>query len=410
MNEQPSNGHPVGAAAPSDAPSVTTPGALPKLRPRGAVVPIAVAAGTLAVIAIGATLAVRAEGKVNRVALAQSAKPVTVESAKKTTFRATRRYVGTLEPWLQAQIGPQMLSAYVDTVLVRPGAVVKRGDVVATLDCRNASASSKAVAMQARAVEARQEASAHEATRLNGLLDGGFVSPNEAEQKNAQSAAERAQLMATQAQLVGSSLQVNDCVLRAPFAGEVATRGIDPGAFVRPGVSLVSIVDRSTVRVVADAPEVDFAFVAPGTRATLHVLSTNQDLTAIIARRAPAGDPATRTVHFEMDVPDAERALPVGTTADIRIEIGAPEAAAEVPLSAALVRGNKATLYVVEGNTAHKRVVDVKGEREGRLYLDPSLEAGTQIVTEGRALLNDRDKVVATPAPAPAAGEKSNTK
>ena len=371
---------------------------------RSSFIPIAIGIGALAIIAAGATMVVRAEAKVNKVALDQSAKPVTVMEAQSSSFRGSRSYVGTIEPWVEAKIGPQMISAYVDTVLVRPGAIVKKGNVVATLDCRNANASSQAVAMQARAVAARQEAISHEAARLNGLLDGGFVSPNEAEQKSAQSAAEQAQLLATQAQLLGTSLQVNDCVLRSPFDGEVANRTCDPGAFVRPGVSIVSIVDRSTVRIVADAPEIDFPLVAPGNAVKVHVLATNQDLVATISRRAPAADQMTRTAHFEMDVADPERSLPVGTTADIRIDIGAPEPATEIPLYAATVRGDKATIYVVEGNVAHKRAVHVKGEREGRLYLDVSLAPGSRVVTEGRALLSDNDKVTAsveTPTPVP---------
>ena len=69
---------------------------------------------------------------------------VTVIVARETTFRDRRRYVGTLRPWIEASVGPQYISVYVDTVLVRPGATVRRGDVIATLDCRNASASSQA--------------------------------------------------------------------------------------------------------------------------------------------------------------------------------------------------------------------------------------------------------------------------
>jgi membrane fusion protein, multidrug efflux system len=236
----------------------------------------------------------------------------------------------------------------------------------------------------------------HESTRVQGLLDGGFVSPNEAEQKSAQSAEQEAQLLATKAKLLGSSLEVNDCILRAPFAGEVAARWIDPGAFARPGTSIVSVVDRSMVRIVADAPEVDFDAIAPGSKVEVHVLATKKDLTAAISRRAPAADPATRTVHFELDVADAARQLPVGTTADLRIEIGDPEAAVEVPLSAASVRGSKATLFVVDGNVARKTTVAVKGERGGRLYLDASLGAQTRVVTEGRAVLADNDRVAAS--------------
>jgi RND family efflux transporter MFP subunit len=341
-------------------------------------------------------MAVRADAKVNPVALGSSAKPVTVVEAQSSTFRGSRSYVGTIEPWVEAKIGPQLISAYVDTVLVRPGAVVGKGDVIATLDCRNANAASRSVAMQARAIAARQEAISDEANRFNGLLDGGFVSPNEAEQKTAQSSAEQAQLLATQAQLLGTSLQVDDCVLRSPFAGEVASRTTDPGAFVRPGAAIVSVVDRSTVRIVADAPELDFPIVAPGSAVKVHIFAINQDLAATISRRAPAADALTRTAHFEMDVADPARTLPVGTTAELRIDVGSPEPASEVPLSAATVRGDQATLYVVDGGIAHKRTVHVKGEREGRLFLDPALMPGSRVVVEGRALLNDNDSVAAS--------------
>ncbi len=359
-------------------------------------VPLILALATLCIVALGATMAVHAEARVNKVALNQAPKPVTVVEATAAQYRGVRRYVGTIEPWVAANVGPQLVSAFVDTVLVRPGAVVRKGDVMATLDCRNASASSQAIAMQAQAIAARQEAVAHEAARLTGLVDGGFVSPNEAEQKTAQSSAEQAQLLATQAQLRGSSLLVNDCVLRAPFDGEVATRSIDPGAFVHPGVPILQIVDRATVRVVADAPEVDFPIVAPGSAVTIRALATGQELSATISRRAPAADAATRTAHFEMDLADPTRALPVGTSADIHIDVGTPEPAVEVPLSAATVRGERASLFVIEGNVATKRVLRVLGERAGRLFLEPALGVGSHVVLEGRALLEDHDRVTAT--------------
>jgi RND family efflux transporter MFP subunit len=366
---------------------------VPERRP---IVPIVIVALAGSILLGGALMLVHAESKTNHVALASTPKPVTVVEAIETTFRPSRAYVGTLEPWVEAKIGPQLVAGYVDTVLVRPGAIVNKGDVLATLDCRNANASSQAVAMQARALEARQQALAHESTREQGLLDGGFISPNEVEQKVAQSAEQEAQLLATKAKLLGTSLEVSDCVLRAPFQGEIANRSIDPGAFVRPGAAIVTLVDRSTVRIVADAPEVDFGAIAPGTKVDVTFLATKKSLVATIARRAPAADPLTRTLHFELDVEDPARTLPVGTTADLRIEVGEPEMTTEIPLSAATVRGAKASVFVVEDAVAHKRTFDVKGEREGHLFLDRALKPQTRVVTEGRALLSDNDRVTAS--------------
>lgn len=347
----------------------------------------------LFLIVIGILLLHRAESADNKISLSSAPKPVTVIAARDASFRASRSYVGTLEAWVRAAVGPQLVSGYVDTVLVRPGALVKKGEVLATLDCRNASATSQAVSMQARALEAQQTAIAHEAARVQGLLDGGFVSANEAEQKTAQSASQQAQLLATKAKLVGTALEVSDCVLRSPFDGEIATRSIDPGAFVRPGASIVTVVDRAIVRITGDAPEVDFDVVSPGTDVKIRVLSTGKELIGKVARRAPAADDATRTVRFEIDVPNQDRSIPVGTTGELRIDVGDPVPAVEVPLLAASVRGSKASVFVIENGAAHTRVVPLLGERAGKVYLAPTLKPGSLVVTEGRALLNDGDKV-----------------
>ncbi|HEX7479128.1 MAG TPA: efflux RND transporter periplasmic adaptor subunit [Polyangiales bacterium] len=375
---------------------------------------VVIAAAVVVVLGLGGLLVQRAESKVNKVALTDAPKPVTVIAARAASFRPSRSYVGTIEPWVEAKVGPQLVSAYVDTVLVRPGAVVKRGQVLATLDCRNASATSKAVSMQARAIEAQQAALSHEAGRVQGLLQGGFVSPNEAEQKNAQSAAQEAQLLATQAKLLGSTLEVNDCVLRAPFDGEIATRNVDPGAFARPDTEIVSVVDRSVVRITADVPEVDFDVAKPGTSVQIHVLSSGHDLVGTISRLAPAADPGTRTLRFEIDVPNSDRSIPVSTTAELHIDVGAPVPTSEIPLSAAAVRGDKASVFTAVDGVAHARTLHVQGERAGQLYLDLELAPGTLVVSEGRALLNDGDPISAAmdgapPAPTRAATAKNPT-
>lgn len=377
-------------------------------RRRGALIPLVIGALALSVLALGAFMVWRADSKTNKIALSSSPKPVSVVVAKASTFRASRTYVGTLEPWVEAKVGPQLVSAYVDTVLVRPGDVVQRGQVLATLDCRNASAANQGVAMQARAIDEKQKAIAHESARIQGLLDGGFVSPNEAEQKTAQSAEQEAQLLATKSRLVGTTLEVNDCILRAPFSGEISGRMIDPGAFVRPGTAIVSVVDRSIIRLSADAPEIDFAVISPTTKVGVRIFATGREMTGSISRRTPSADPGTRTLHFEIDLQDPKREIPVNTTGEIRIEVGEAVPATEIPLSAASIRNAKATIFVVENNVAKVQTVALRGEIGGSVYLDPQLKAGSLIVTEGRALLVDGDSVTAKetgapPAPPPSA-------
>jgi RND family efflux transporter MFP subunit len=391
---------------------------------KGLLVPGAIAGGVVAVFAVGALLVLRAEARINNVPLDAAPKPVTVVLAQQTTFRETRTYVGTLRPWVEANVGPQFISVYVDTVLVRPGAVVKRNEVLATLDCRNASASSLAVAAEARAIDARQKAVADEAARLKSLLDGGFVSPNEAEQKEALSTSEEAQLASQRAKLAATRLEVNDCILRAPFDGEIGNRWMDPGGFARPGTSIVSVIDRSTVRMTFDVPESDFGFVSPGTPLTVSVLATGETFSGTISRRSPSAEANTRTVHVEVDMPDAERRIPVNTTGEVRIEVGQPHAATGIPLYAASISGEKANVFVVsEGDgtspappgrgphlTVHKVTYKAEGERGGTLFVDTSLKPGVAVVTEGRAIIADGDAVHAKQVPFDATAEANVNK
>lgn len=363
-------------------------------------IPLGIVLVVVIALAVGRYLLHRAESNTNKVALADNPKAVTAIEAREATFRPTHRYVGTLEPWLSARVGPQLASGFVETVLVRPGAVVKRGAVLATLDCRNASAANQAVAMQARALEQRQRAAAKEAARLAELLDGGYVSQNELEQKQAKAAADSAQMQALLAQAAGKSLEVNDCVLRAAFDGEIASRYADPGSFVRPGQAIVELIDRSIVRLTGDVPEVDFDAVAPKTQVRIRMLATGRSLTAEIVRRAPAADRSTRTVHFEVDLPDPKREIPVGTTAEIFIDVGDPVPATEIPLLAAKIRAGRATLFVVENGMAKKLSVPVLGERDASLFVAPDLPAGSLVVTQGRSLLANSDRVAAKVEPA----------
>ena len=356
-------------------------------------VPLLVITGVALVLGGGFWMSKRSSSKTNHEALSAEAKPVTVVEAREATYRPTRRYVATIQPWLQAKVGPQLVSAYVDTVLFRPGAVVKKGDVLATLDCRNASAGAQSVAMMARALETKQAAAAKEAARIQGMLDGGFVSQNEADKKIAEATAQQADILAAKAKLLGTSLEVNDCIMRSPFDGEVSDRSMDPGAFAKPGVPILSLVDRATVRIAADVPETEFNLIAPGKTVQIRIVATGRSVSAPIVRRSPNADPTTRTVHFEVDLADPTHEIPVGTTAELTLDFGDPKPAAEIPLLAATIRGEKATVFVLEGDVAKKRTVDTLGESGGSIFLDPSLK-GAKIVTEGRALLNDGDKVV----------------
>jgi RND family efflux transporter MFP subunit len=245
---------------------------------------------------------------------------------------------------------------------------------------------------------AEQEALAHRADRMGGLVDEGFVSKDEAETQRAQSDSKASELVSTRAKLQRATLEVDDCVLRAPFDGEIAARPADPGMFVRPGSTVVVVVQRNAVRVAAEVPETDFALVPRKTRVEVHMLATGLDKVATVSRRAPAADPGTRTVHIELDLDNADHGIPVGTTAELRVDVGEALGATEVPLLGAIVKGERATVWLIDKQTAHKVTARVIGERAGSVFVDAAVvPTGAHVVTEGRGLLREGDKVDAMP-------------
>lgn len=352
--------------------------------------------GALTLLGLAVGLYLRASSRTNHIALSSSAKPVTVVPTQLTTYRPSRTYVGSLDPWAVAKVGPQYVSAYVATVLVRPGDLLKAGQVLATLDCRSSAAATKAVAANAQSLAERQAALAHQVERMKEMMSGGFASANEVEQMTARSSSERSDLESLRASLSAKTLEVDDCVQRAPFDGEVAERHVDPGAYVRPGNPVVTVLDRRTIRVAASAPEADFNIVSVGTPVEIDVAAVGRKLKAPISRRAPGADAATRTVDFEIDIPNEDRALPARATTTMTIQVGQPKEACRVPSLAANLRGQKAALFVVKDGVASRRIVSVLGEAAGQLYVGPAeLPQGTLVVTEGRALLEDGDRVAA---------------
>ncbi len=352
--------------------------------------------GLIAVLVVAVIgLYLRAAAHTNHVALSQAPKPVSVVKAQSASYRPVRAYVGTTNAWNTAKVGPQYVSAYIGTVLVRTGAVVKKGQVLATLDCRSTSAGSRVIAARAEALSQRQAAIEHESQRTKELTAGGFASANEVEQLSARSASEKAEVESLRASLVSKSLEVDDCILRAPFDGEIADRYADPGAYLRPGNPVVTVIDRSSIRITADVPESDFTVVVPGTPVNIEIDASGIKTVANVSRRAPGADDTTRTIHFEIDVENKNHALPAGTTARLTIHVGEPVTATGIPLRSATLRGEKATLFVVEGDVAKRVTIPVLGEQSGLLFLDPKLVAGTLVVIEGRALLDDQDKVAA---------------
>ena len=150
--------------------------------------------------------------------------------------------------------------------------------------------------------------------------------------------------------------------VRAPFAGTITKRFVDPGAFVAPGAPIVTIQDASRLRISVTVAPADVRALARG--AQLDARVEDQRATADVEGIVPAGGGALYTVNALVEntprrfLPGAAATLllPQGTHAGILL----PEAM--------LVReGDLTGVYVIGAAGAARAALAAGRARRGRL-------------------------------------------
>ncbi len=163
-----------------------------------------------------------------------------------TTFRAT----GVAEPVRQATLSTKLMGR-VTEVLVHEGDVVGAGQALARIDARELEAKAAHVAAtMSEASAVRDEAATH-AKRIRALFADSAAA--RAQLDAAETALARAEAGLATARAAAAELDAvsSYSVIRAPFAGVVTARYVDPGAFAAPGAPLVAVQDASRLRITA---------------------------------------------------------------------------------------------------------------------------------------------------------------
>jgi len=248
----------------------------------------------------------------------------------------------TVEPVAQAMLSTRLMGR-VTAVSVREGDRVTAGAPLVTIDDRDLVAKREQAEAGIRSAEAVHNEAQLQANRLRRLL--------------ADSAAPRAQVDAAEAGLVRAEqglraaraaaaelLAVADyATVRAPFAGIVAQRMVDDGAFAAPGSPLVRVEDVSRLRVVANVAPAVASTVRRG--ATLDVTIEGVATTGTVEGVVPSAGAALSAVQVVVDNRDGRFAS--GSAALISIP-GASRTAILVP-QAAIVRSGDLTGVQVAG-------------------------------------------------------------
>lgn len=167
-----------------------------------------------------------------------------------TTITTTLRAAGVAEPVRRATLATKLMGR-VTEVLVREGDAVKAGLPLVRIDARELGAKSAHVAASlAEATAVRDDAATH-ARRIRALYADSAAA--RAQLDAAETALARAEAGLATARAAAAELDAvsSYSVIRAPFAGIVTARYVDPGAFAAPGAPLVAVQDAARLRITA---------------------------------------------------------------------------------------------------------------------------------------------------------------
>ncbi len=270
-------------------------------------------------------------------------------------------------------------------VTVREGDRVKRGDVLVRYDDRILGAE-----LDKAAATLKQAELDHERNRQ--LIARGFIGEDALSRSQTALDIARAQrrLLAT---------RVQNLTLRAPFAGVVAERRVEPGGVTPQHTHLLTLLDPSTLITDVAVSELVLPYLKLGDRAGVRIDALGQRLhPGRILRIHPAIDPASRTGRVEVALDPVPEGARPGQFCRVELKTGGSERVL-VPLAA--LRRDAQGEYVFAFDDGVVRRVDVQsGLRQvDQVEIRSGLAAGTPVVIKGFIGLAPGQKVKPVDAP-----------
>ena len=377
---------------------------------------------SLALVLIMATLA--------DVARAADGPAVKTVSPQKITIRRTSSQPATARAWHEAELFAKV-AGYASKVTADIGDAVKAGqtlmlidvpEIIKTHERQQAELSLleyKREQFQASVGVARAELGAlqSEYNRVQALIKTKAVTQRVGDETKSRYESAKARLVVAEAEVksAASSVMVGRktleetevmmqyASLKAPFAGVVTQRSVDPGDLVRNEVSsersrepLFTVSKIDVLRVTVPVPERDAVWVKKGDTAKMEFPAIpGEPLKNVVARRSGRLDPKTRTMAVEVDIPNANGRLIPGMYCKVEI-IMQEKLALVVPSEAVRfdLTGGESIVYVVKDDNSISHVPVKIGIDDGHnIEILSGLSGGEQVVMGMLGRLKDGQEV-----------------
>ncbi len=248
---------------------------------------------------------------------------------------------------------------------VREGDFVKAGQVIAKVESTEYQARVRQAQQQAQSAKAQIDIAQRSFDNNRSLVDQGFISKTALDTSIASLAAAQANYQAALAGVDVATKALDDTVLRAPIAGQVAQRLAQPGERAAIDTRVIEIVDASRLELEASLNAADSMTTKVGQLAKLTVEGAAKPLMAKVVRINPTAIAGSRAVLVYLSI-EGNQGLRQGLFAQGTLATGTVESLV-APLSA--VRTDKPLPYVQwikNGQLVHAPVtLGARGEAMG---------------------------------------------
>ncbi len=300
---------------------------------------------------------------------------------------------GTLAARRDMPVGVSGEGGMISRVLVEAGQWVGAGQTLAVIERSVQSQEAQQLAASIEVARADARLAQQELERAQALVSRGFVSKADVERRIATRDAANARVRVAQAQLGATRARIGRLDVRAPAAGLVLDRNVEPGQVVSAGSgALFRIAQGGQMELLARLPQTDLSTLSVGVPVTVTPVGSQKSYQGSIWQIAPIIDPQTRQGEARISIPYNPELRP-GGFASAAITAGATVAPL-LPESAVLTDDSGTyVLIVAPNNTVQRRPVRIGTVTDKGVVIAEGLNGDERVVQSAGAFLNPGEKV-----------------
>jgi multidrug efflux system membrane fusion protein len=375
----------------------------------GVLVVLAVAAGWYRFHTVAGAPASRTSQSGNAAPGGGAAAPVTTTPAQTEDFAIRRRTIGILESPATVVVKSR-LESQVTEQHVRDGQLVKKGDVLFTLDDRVVKAAIARDEAQIAKDQATADRTQLDLERYRRLAQTDATPRQQLDQATADHKIALAVVEADNAQLRADNLQLNYTKIEAPIDGRLGTIRVTPGNLVSVNdpIGLVTITQVRPIRVAFTLPERDLAALRKAyitkPPAVVRVFSPGASealATGELDFIDSLVDSSSGTIAAKAKFANDKFELWPGMYVDVEIDLSVRPKTVMIPTVAIQSGQDGPFVFVAKPDQkAEMRKVALVGVEGDRAALASGVNEGERVIVEGQMRLVGGARVVETTPPA----------